>query len=175
VCEISLKGWGIKDVWLAIPDQGYYSILILGAGEVVQTSCIVQVLQVEANEKKTGDELKNLINKQLDWKVRQLDVKEYSAIFPDKATLETFSKISDILMGIHGIKVKIMKSEMDPNASEVLQMSWVKIYGLPSIALKEEVLMKVATLVGDPILVDELSLIKTGPVKVKMYCRDPAN
>jgi hypothetical protein len=77
-------------------------------------------------------------------------------------------------MGIHGIKVRIMKTELDPDATEVLQMSWVKIYGLPSIARKEEVIMKVATLAGDPILVDELSLIKTGPVRVKMHCRDPA-
>jgi hypothetical protein len=76
-------------------------------------------------------------------------------------------------LGIHGIKVRIMKTELDPNATEVLQMSWVKIYGLPSIAHKE-VIMKVATLARDPILVDELSLIKTGPVRVKMHCRDPA-
>jgi hypothetical protein len=85
---------------------------------------------------------------------------EYTTIFPDKATLDTFSKISEILMGIHGIKVKILKIEVDPDATEVLQMSWVKIYELPSIALKEEVVMKVATLAGDPILVDELILIK---------------
>jgi hypothetical protein len=33
--------------------------------------------------------------------------------------------------------------------------------------------MKVATLAGEPLEVDELSLIKTGPVLVKMNCRDP--
>jgi hypothetical protein len=77
-------------------------------------------------------------------------------------------------MGIHGIKVRIMKTELDPDATKVLQMSWVEIYVLPSIARKEEVIMKVASLAGDPILVDELSLIKTGPVRVKMHCRDPA-
>jgi hypothetical protein len=103
-----------------------------------------------------------------------VDLNEYTTIFPDKASLETFSNISEILMGIQGLKVKILKSDMDLDASEILQMSWVKIYGLPSIALKEEVVMKVASLAGDPILVDELSLIKTGPVRVKMYCRDPA-
>jgi hypothetical protein len=34
--------------------------------------------------------------------------------------------------------------------------------------------MKIATLVGEPILVDELSLIKSSSVRVKMYCRDPS-
>jgi hypothetical protein len=77
-------------------------------------------------------------------------------------------------MRIHGIKVRIMKTELDPDGTKVLQMSWVEIYVLPSIARKEEVIMKVARLAGDPILVDELSLIKTGPVRVNMHCRDPA-
>jgi hypothetical protein len=33
---------------------------------------------------------------------------------------------------------------------------------------------KVATLVGEPLVVDELSLIKTGPVRVKLNYRDPS-
>jgi hypothetical protein len=33
--------------------------------------------------------------------------------------------------------------------------------------------MKVSTLAGEPLLVDELSLIKTSPVRVKMNVRDP--
>jgi hypothetical protein len=44
---------------------------------------------------------------------------------------------------------------------------------LPSIALKEEIVLKVASLAGDPILMDELNQIKMCPVRVKMFCRDP--
>jgi hypothetical protein len=66
-----------------------------------------------------------------------MDVNEYMAIFLDKNSLETFSKISEILLSVHVLKVKIMKSTMDPDACEVLQTSWVKIYGMPSITLKE--------------------------------------
>jgi hypothetical protein len=55
----------------------------------------------------------------------------------------------------------------------VLQSTWVKIYGLPGIACKKEVVMKVAMLVGEPVVVDELSLIKIGPVRVKINCKDP--
>jgi hypothetical protein len=98
--------------------------------------------------------------------------KEYVAVFPDKSSLHTFSKISEILMSLHGIKVKIFKASIDPDAQEMLQTSWVKIYGLPSVACKEEVVKKVATLAGEPLVVDELSLTQTGPVRVKMNCRD---
>jgi hypothetical protein len=77
------------------------------------------------------------------------------------------------MLSIHGLKVKILKSNMNPDAVEVLQTTWVRIYGLPVKACKEYVVMKVATLAGEPLLVDELSLIKVGPVRVKMNCRDP--
>jgi hypothetical protein len=49
----------------------------------------------------------------------------------------------------------------------------VKIYGLPNIAPKKEVVMKVATLAGELVVVNEVSLIKIGPMRVKLNCRDP--
>jgi hypothetical protein len=94
-------------------------------------------------------------------------------VFPNKGSLETFLKISEILLSVHGIKIKIMKFCVDPDAVEVLHPAWVKIFDLPKSACKEEVVMKVAALVGEPVFVDKLSLIKTGPVRVKMNCIDP--
>jgi hypothetical protein len=102
-----------------------------------------------------------------------VDLKEYTDVFPHKGSLDTFSKISEILMSIHGIEVRIIKSNMDPDAVELLQSTWVRIYGLPAVACKESVVMKVAALAREPLLVDELSLIKVGHVRVKMNCSDP--
>jgi hypothetical protein len=48
------------------------------------------VLQGEASEKNIEEELRNLINKQWDWKVKQVDKNEYVAVFPNKSSLETF-------------------------------------------------------------------------------------
>jgi hypothetical protein len=62
---------------------------------------------------------------------------------------------------------------LDPDVVEVLQPTWVKIYGLPTMACKEEVVKKVASLVGEPLVVDKLGLIKTGPVRGEIICRDP--
>jgi hypothetical protein len=87
--------------------------------------------------------------------------------------LGTFSKISEILLSVHGLKVKILKSNLDPDVVEVLQSTLVKIFSLPAIACKEDVVMKIATLAREPLVVDELRLIKTGPVRVKLNCRDP--
>jgi hypothetical protein len=43
------------------------------------------------------------------------------AVFTNKSSLETFFKISEILMSVHGIKVKILKTNFDLEASEMLQ------------------------------------------------------
>jgi hypothetical protein len=98
---------------------------------------------------------------------------EYTAVFPSKSSLDTFSKISKIVMSVHGIKVKFLKSTFDPDVIEVLQPAWVKIYGLPSIAYKDEVIMKIATLAGEPVMVDELSLNQEGPARAKLNWRNP--
>jgi hypothetical protein len=50
----------------AIPEQGYYSIKIPGGDEPEKATCIIQVLQGEASEKKIEEELKNLISSQWD-------------------------------------------------------------------------------------------------------------
>jgi hypothetical protein len=90
------------------------------------------VLYGEASEMKIEEELKILINNQWDWQVKLVDVKEYVAVFPDNKSLDTFSKICEIMMGIHGIKVKFIKSNLDPDACEIPQSTWIRIYGMPS-------------------------------------------
>jgi hypothetical protein len=157
----------------ALQDQGFYSIKVPGEGSTAKASSIIQVLQGEANEKKMKDELKILINKKWNWQVKQVEAKEFTAVFPDSGTLDTFSKIFEILMSVHGLKVKIFKASFDPDAVEILQTTWVKIHGIPGYARKEKTVMKVAGLASEPLVVDELSLIQIGPVRVKMNCKDP--
>jgi hypothetical protein len=167
------KGGDLKKFGFAIPEQGFYNIKIPGEGASAKASSIIQVLQGEANEKKIAEELKNLINNKWDWQVKQVEDKEFTVIFPDKGTLDTFSKISEILMSVHGIKVKIFKASFDPDAVEMLQTTWIKIYGISGYARKEKIVMKVAALAGEPLVVDELSLIHLGPVRVKINGKDP--
>lgn len=99
---------------------------------------------------------------------------EFLVIFPDKGTLETFSGIASLELPIHNLKVKIQKSNVDPTTSSVLQTCWVKISNIPPIARDEAVIRELATLVGQPIVVDELSLIRDEPARVKVICRDPS-
>jgi hypothetical protein len=62
MCGVPFQSRRAKDVWLCYPRSGFYSFNILGEGEVARASCIIQVLQGEANVKKLEEELKHLIN-----------------------------------------------------------------------------------------------------------------
>ena len=87
------------------------------------------VIEGEAIEEKIADELRNLANEKWDFQVRKFTSNEFRVAFPDQPALDTFSKLSEIVLAIHGLKVKISKSMVDPAASAVLQPAWIKIYG----------------------------------------------
>jgi hypothetical protein len=120
VCRFPFQGRRIKDVWIC------YSIAEIiqyqnSWGGRVSESILYHTSVAGGGSEKKIEEMKNLINNKWDWQVRQMDVNEFVIVFPDKGTFDTFSKISEILMNVHGIKVKILKSNMDPDAVEMLQ------------------------------------------------------
>ncbi|CAN6226493.1 unnamed protein product [Urochloa humidicola] len=63
-------------------------------------------------------------------------------------------------------------SSLDPAASSVLESGWVQITNIPPRALNVEAVTLIAELAGEVVVVDELSLIKEGPVRVKLRVRE---
>ena len=94
----------------------------------------------------------------------------YLVFFPNKSTLEAFSKSSDIELSIHGIKAKVSKSYLIPGAPVVLQTGWLKIFNIPNHAWNVETVKLIEKLAGE-VVVDELSLIREGLVCVKISSR----
>ena len=95
-------------------------------------------------------------------------------IFPDKQSLDTFTKLSSFELTLFGLKATLEKIETDPQASSVLQTVWIKIHKVPRIAREVEVVKEITALVAKPLSVDELSLIRSEPVRVQVRCRNPA-
>ena len=119
--------------------------------------------------------MKHLIHSKWDWKVRQISEFEFAVVFPSVESLDTWSKVGSVELALHSIKAKIEKSTIDPEASSILTAAWVKISGVPSQARTVEVVKEIASTVGDPVEVDELSLVRVEPVKVKVLSRDPSS
>lgn len=171
-CRISKK---LKICGFGIPVQGFYAIDIPEARiKVTQATGFITVLEGEASEDKIAKELKNLVRGDWNFRVKKTDKKEYMVMFPDKSTLGIFAKLSEFEMPLYGLKGKIDVANFDPESSSVLHTVWVKISNIPRTAKDVETVREIAYLVIEPIVVDEVSLIKAGLVRVQGRCRNPS-
>jgi hypothetical protein len=155
-----------------IPGQGFYSFEIPDKGVSEKFSGLIVIQKGEANEEKIAEELKHLVKDDWDFQVKKITSKEYRCAFLDKNSIDTFSKLSGIQLALHCLTVKIIRTAVDPAASSVLQTAWIKVHGIPGFAKDEEVVREIATLVGEPIKVDEFNLLRDEPARVRINCRD---
>lgn len=105
--------------------------------------------------------------------MKQIHLHEYLVVFPDKSSLETFTKLSKFQMSLFGLKGKLEKTARELDTSSLLQTVWLKVHGVPDLARDVESVKEIAGLIVEPLVVDELSLIKEEPVRVQGRCRNP--
>ena len=103
-----------------------------------------------------------------------MDRQEYMVVFLDKGSLETFTKLSEFQMSHFGLKGRIEKTGRDPEASSMLQTVWIRVLNVPDFARDADSVKELVSLVAEPLIVDELSLVRTGPVRVQRRCKNPA-
>ena len=115
-----------------IPGQGFYAMeLPEEQMKKEQTIGLVSVYEGLANEERLNEELKDVVNDKWDFQPRKMDSNEFLVVFPDKGSLETFSKIESLELSKYKLKVKITKSSHGPKITSVLQTCWVKIGNVP--------------------------------------------
>lgn len=165
--SLNLRGYGFRD-------QGFFSLKLPGAvlKQPTEHWGLLHVVSGEASSNKIEAELKHLIDNQWEWKVRQVAERDFIAIFPNKAILDTFSKSKRIELAIHNIVAQVSKADREIWDGRKLETGWVQIHKVPDIARTETAVKLVAELAGEVIVVDELSLIREGPVRVKLRARE---
>ncbi|RLN07239.1 hypothetical protein C2845_PM11G16880 [Panicum miliaceum] len=166
-CSLNMRGF-------AIPGQGFYSLSIPGISDqkVVEFVGLLQVVSGEATVERIEEELKKMIDSKWNWKVRKVSESDYLAVFPSKEILNALSLSKGIEFSKNNISVNVSCSKLDPNASSSLQTGWVKISNIPQVARNVAAVKLIAELAGDVVAVDEVSLIREGPVRVKMNVRN---
>ncbi|CAL5087727.1 unnamed protein product [Urochloa decumbens] len=165
--KLKMYGFGVHG-------QGFYSIEIPDKSNAEKFGALVVIQDGIANEERVAKELQHLIKAEWDFEVKQIAKGEYRASFPDQASIDTYSKLTGLKLPLFGITVQIINSNVDPAATAVLQTAWVKVYGIPGYAKEEDIVKEITSLVGEPIKVDEFSLVRDEPVRVRINCRDPA-
>lgn len=87
-------------------------------------------------------------------------------VFLDRKSLDTFSKLSRFEMSLFGLKGKLEKSAIDLDASSVLQTIWIRVHDVLGFARDMDIIKQMTKLVAEPIVMDELSLVRARPVGV---------
>ncbi|CAL4907167.1 unnamed protein product [Urochloa decumbens] len=164
----------IKMFGFGVHGQGFYAIEIPDKKKDEKFGALIVVQDGVASEERIAKELQHLIKADWDFEVKKLEKDEYRASFPDQGSIDTYSKLTGIKLPLFGLTVQIINSNIDPAATAVLQTAWVKVYGIPSYAKEEDIVKEITSLVGEPIKVDEFSLVRDEPVRVRINCRDPA-
>ena len=132
------------------------------------------MIEGDAIEEKLNKELKNFVKSNWDFRVRKMHRQEYMVVFPNKGSLETFTKLSEFQMSLFGLKGRIENTGRDAEASSMLQTIWIRVLNVPDFARDADSVKELVSLVAEPLIVDELSLVRTGPVRVQRRCKNPA-
>ncbi|CAN6233915.1 unnamed protein product [Urochloa humidicola] len=156
------------------PGQGFYCLKIPGMvkQKPVEHLGLIQVETRGMTEEKMEEELKNLIDDKWSWKVKKIDGRDFLAVFPNKQILDAFSRSKGCRMGLYNTWATFSPSTRDPAASSVLQTGWVQLHNIPDPARNVDAVTLIAELAGDVVAVDEVSLIKEEPVRVRLQARE---
>lgn len=164
----------IKVFGFGILGQGFYSYNFPESKiKTYQATGLLTILEGEASEDRIDQELKHLVREKWDFKVKQIHLQEYLVVFPDKGSLDTFTKLYEFQMSLFGLKGRIEKTERDFETSSMLHTVWIRVHGVLDLAREVDAMKEIVGLVAEPLVVDELSLIKDEPVRVQSRCRNP--
>lgn len=165
----------LKMFGFGIPGQCFYAFNFPDSKiKTYQATGPLTIIQGEASEERVDKELKHLVKENWDFKVKQIHLQEYLVVFPDKGSLETFTKLFEFQMSLYGLKGTIEKTARGYETSSMLHTIWIKVYGVPDLAREVDQVKEIVSLVAEPISVDELSLIKEEPIRVQGRCRNPS-
>lgn len=128
----------------------------------------------EGSVGKVITELKHLfVGSNWDWKVKQLNEKEFLINFPSDDVRSKISTCKSFDFETSVIKASVVKTGMTKEAVDELVAVWVKIYGIPKIARTEDSVKAIVELVGEFEVMEGASLGREVPVRVRVVCKDP--
>lgn len=119
------------------------------------------------------DELRRPVSASFLWKVREISPTEFAMAFPSADIVRICTQGGMIILPIHKIKLDVRTSTVDPKASPSHVSVWLHIHGIPDEARMECIIMVIFEAIGKLMVVDKLSLIRTGPGRMKVQCPDP--
>ncbi|XBJ04218.1 hypothetical protein VPH35_023195 [Triticum aestivum] len=102
-----------------------------------------------------------------DWQVVQLSEFDFSVVFPSKDCLRMIASCTSFTLPLNQLVVSVKAAASNGTAVGPLSQVWVLIEDLPASLRSSVFLMSFGVLIGKPIEVDEESLNKVDPARLK--------
>ncbi|KAG2585396.1 hypothetical protein PVAP13_6KG417301, partial [Panicum virgatum] len=177
-CPNTKQNKGLRLCGFGMPGQLFYSMNIPEekSEEVAESDkkirAIVIVHEGRATRFRVATELNYLVGSEIDWGVKSLSSAEFMISVPSPEILNLLKRMGKIKFMCYDMLASVEETDRDPNSFDALYTVRVKALGIPNIARKENHVMELAYLVGDPEEV-HLESLKWKEVWVKVACKDP--
>lgn len=99
---------------------------------------------------------------------------EFTVVFPSPDMLLMATRSGKLFLPLNNITARIRELVWEQPKGEVMPEVWVRLSGVPKKHRRVDRLMAAMSMIGRPLVVDELSLIRLGPVRMKFACCAPA-
>ncbi|KAF7102503.1 hypothetical protein CFC21_103629 [Triticum aestivum] len=163
----------------AIPGEGFFCLQFEeeddeDSGVLGGNAAIISADPGTLSQQILEDELRNLVEGAWDWQVVQISEAEFTVVFPSLDMLWMATRSGKLFLPHNNITTRIHELVWEEPKGEVMPEVWVRLSGVPKKHRREDRLMAAMSMIGRPLVVDELSLIRPGPVRMKIACCAPA-
>lgn len=114
-----------------------------------------------------------MVARDWDWQISQVGDNDFSMIFPSTDLLNMAKTISKLFLSINDITARVCDTVHEEVVPMVMPEAWVRLHDIPNKHRRVDRLMEGLKMMGRPIVVDEFSLIRLVPVRVKFACKVP--
>ncbi|KAK3129300.1 hypothetical protein QOZ80_6BG0476870 [Eleusine coracana subsp. coracana] len=165
---------GLRNCGFGIPGMGFHSIHITEKNELNQEEVlgIMSIIHGIGSIEIVDKELCYLFENKNEWKIRALSDSEFIITFPDIGMRDQLTKFKNFGFETAQVVASVKATDISPDSSAVLESIWVTAYNWHPKARTKDIVREIASLIGDPEEVDTISLIRNGPVRVKVEVRD---
>jgi hypothetical protein len=172
---VCLEKRGLRLCGYGILGQGFYSIRVPVDKETKKREVlgVMNIMSGLAFAEIIERELKHLFREVPRWTIKQMDSERYLIKFPTEEIRYQVAKFKSFEFETANVKAKVTPTDMSADAEDKLEIVWIKVHKFPPFARKEDIVMEIAYLVGDPIEVDLSTLNREGPISIKQSCRAP--
>ena len=98
---------------------------------------------------------------------------DFLVVFPSADLLHMAKASGKLFLPIHDITARVCDMLHEKIQPMVMPEAWVRLHGIPKKHRREDRIRKGFRMLGRPIVVDELSLIRLRPVRMKLACKAP--